>query len=216
MPQITSVSRMKGSAYGAKDFIVGEGREKFQNELTEALAQTLEEKRILIHNALIRHVDVPEQILDPDPAGQPRGGAGPDEPGKQNTAKKLAELNTELSLIEQRREQVAQETEKIKAEIKADEEKQVAEIQAEATKRVAEIAEGDRRRSRRIRCAFCPRPRRTRSGCEEGERAKGLQLKVKAFGDPQAYALWEFASQLEPDRCGSISCTRVTARCGRI
>ena len=50
---------------------------------------------------------------------------------KQNTAKKLAELNTELSLIGQRRDQVAQETEKLKALIQADEEKQVAEIRGD-------------------------------------------------------------------------------------
>ncbi|MDS4032223.1 MAG: SPFH domain-containing protein, partial [Candidatus Contendobacter sp.] len=65
MPQILSVSRLKGSAYRAKDFIVGEGREKFQNDLTDALGRTIEEKRIVVHDALIRHVNVPMQILDP-------------------------------------------------------------------------------------------------------------------------------------------------------
>jgi hypothetical protein len=65
MPQITSISRNKGSEYGAKDFIVGEGREKFQNDLTAALASVFAEKDLLVHNALIRHVEVPQQILDP-------------------------------------------------------------------------------------------------------------------------------------------------------
>ena len=65
MPQILSVSRLKGSAYRAKDFIVGEGREKFQNDLTDTLAKILAERRIIIHNTLIRHVNISLQILGP-------------------------------------------------------------------------------------------------------------------------------------------------------
>ena len=139
MPQILSVSRLKGSAYRAKDFIVGEGREKFQSDLTDALARTLAEKRIIIHNALIRHVEVPAQILDPIQQASIAVEQNLTNKEKQNMARKQAELNTELGLIEQRREQVAQETEKLKAEIKADQEKQMAQIQAEAQKQVAEI-----------------------------------------------------------------------------
>ncbi|MCC8189075.1 MAG: hypothetical protein LIP77_00370, partial [Planctomycetes bacterium] len=65
MPQVLSVSRLKGSAYRAVDFIAGEGREKFQNDLTDALKTSLGEKNLLIHSALIRNVNVPGQILEP-------------------------------------------------------------------------------------------------------------------------------------------------------
>ncbi len=198
MPQILSVSRLKGSAYGAKDFIVGEGREKFQNELTDSLAVTLSEKRIRIHNALIRHVNVPEQILDPIQQASLAQEQNLTNQEKQNTAKKQAELNTELSLIGQRREQVAQETEKIKAIIKADEEKQVAEIQGDTMRQAAEIEK---------QTAGVNAERITTLGTAdaqvvslvEGERAKGLQLKVKAFGDAEAYNLWTLASTLGDD-----------------
>ena len=139
MPQILSVSRLKGSAYGARDFIVGEGREKFQTELTEALAKTLAERKIIVHSALIRHVTVPIQILDPIQQASVAIEQDLTNKEKQNTAKKQADLNTELSLIDQRRAQVSQETEKIKAETKADQEKQVAEIQADTVKKFAEI-----------------------------------------------------------------------------
>ena len=198
MPQILSVSRLKGSAYGAKDFIVGEGREKFQNELTDSLAATLAEKRIRIHNALIRHVNVPGQILDPIQQASLAQEQNLTNQEKQNTAKKQAELNTELSLIGQRREQVAQETEKIKAVIKADEEKQVAEIQGDTMRQAAEIEK---------QTAAVNAERITTLGTAdaqvvslvEGEKAKGLQLKVKAFGDAEAYNLWTLASTLGDD-----------------
>ncbi len=198
MPQILSVSRLKGSAYGAKDFIVGEGREKFQNELTESLAATLAEKRIRIHAALIRHVNVPDQILNPIQQASLAQEQDLTNQEKQNTAKKQAELNTELSLIGQRREQVAQETEKIKALVKADEEKQVAEIQGDTLRQAAEIEK---------QTAAVVAEKITTLGSAdaevvrlvEGERAKGQQLKVKAFGDAEAYNLWVFALGLDED-----------------
>ena len=198
MPQILSVSRLKGSAYGAKDFIVGEGREKFQNELTESLARTLEEKRITIHAALIRHVNVPEQILDPIQQASLAQEQDLTNQEKQNTAKKLAELNTELSLIGQRRDQVAQETEKLKALIQADEEKQVAEIRGDTMRQTAEIEK---------QTAGVRAERITTLGTADAEvvklvqgaEAQGQQLKVKAFGDAEAYNLWTLAGALSDD-----------------
>jgi len=195
LPQITSIARNKGSEYGAKDFIVGEGREKFQAELTKTLAATLAQKQIVVHNALIRHVEVPGQILQPIQDASIAVEQNLTNIERQNTAKKLAELNTERTLIEQRRQQVAQETLKLKAEIKADEEKQAAELRAEAVKQVAQIA--------RQTAVIEANTVRTLAEAEaaavrlvEGEKAKGLQLKAKAFGDPSAYALWTLAQGL--------------------
>lgn len=198
MPQILSVSRLKGSAYRAKDFIVGEGREKFQSDLTEALARALGEKKIIIHNALIRHVNVPDQILQPIQEASIAIEQDLTNKEKQNTARKQAELNTELTLIEQRREQVAQETTKLRAEIKADQERSVAQIHAETLKKVADIG----RQTASIRAD------KTRILGEasaqvvqmvDGEKARGFELKTKAFRDPQAFALWEFANNLNSD-----------------
>lgn len=197
MPQILSVSRLKGSAYRAKDFIVGEGREKFQSDLTDALARSLVERKIVVHNALIRHVNVPMQILDPIQQASIAVEQDLTNQEKQNTAKKQAELNTQLSLIDQAREQVAQQTEKLKAEIKADQEKQVAMLQADTLKQAADIE----RQTAQVRAD------RTRKlgGVEakvielvEGEKAKGFELKADAFGDPSGFSLWEFAQSLNP------------------
>ena len=195
MPQILSISRLKGSAYGARDFIVGEGREKFQNDLTEALARTLAERRIIVHNALIRHVNVPMQILEPIQQASIAQEQDLTNREKQNTAKKQAELNTELSLIAQRGEQVAQETEKIKAEVRADQDKQVAETRAETMKQVAAI-ERDAAVVRAERVTKLGKARADVTAMVEGEVANGFQLKVKAFGDPMAYNLWTLANSL--------------------
>jgi hypothetical protein len=195
MPQILSLSRLKGSAYGARDFIVGEGREKFQNDLTEALSKTLAERRIAVHSILIRHVNVPMQILDPIQQASVAVEQDLTNKEKQNTARRQAELNTELSLIEQKREQVVQETEKIKAEILADQEKTVAETHGETLKLVAKV-EQDTASVRAEKTTTLGKAEADTVRLVEGEKAKGFQLKAQAFGDPMAYNLWTFANAL--------------------
>ncbi|MDX9981842.1 MAG: hypothetical protein RBU25_17610, partial [Lentisphaeria bacterium] len=114
---------------------------------------------------------------------------------KQDTARKQAELNTEQALIEQRSEEVAQQTERLKAQIQAEEQRQVATIHAEALKKIAEIERDT---------ALIQAERTRKLGAAdagvitlvEGERARGFELKTAAFGDPAAFVLWEFADQL--------------------
>ncbi len=197
MPQITSISRNKGSEYRAKDFIVGEGREKFQSDLTASLEQTLGSKKIRVYNALIRHVEVPDDIRAPIQQASIAVEQDLTNKERQNTARKEAELNTEVSLIEQYGEKVQQETEKLKAEIRADLEKQVAEIQAQTLKKVAEIRKQTAGiNANKVRVLGEARAAALKK--VDGEKANGLQLKTAAFGDPLAYAQWRFADTLNP------------------
>jgi len=198
MPQILSVSRNKGSEYRAKDFIVGEGREKFQNDMADALQRTMAEKKIITHNALIRHVDVPMQILDPIQKASVAIEQDLTNKERQNTAKKQADLNTSQSLIEQRRAQVAQETQKLKAEIKADQEKQVAEIQAGTVQKIA-LIDRDTAEIRANKTRTLGQASADAMKVVENEKARGAQLKTQAFGDPVAFNLWELAGSLRPD-----------------
>lgn len=198
MPQILSISRNKGSEYQAKDFIVGEGREKFQMDMTGALSKTLNDKKIITHNALIRHVEVPMQILDPIQKASVAIEQDLTNRERQNTAKKQGELNTQMSLIEQRRAQVAQETQKLKAEIAADQEKQVAQIQAETLRLIAQI-EKETAGFRASKVRTLGKASADSMQLVEGQRANGSQMKTVAFGDPAAFSLWEFAGALKPD-----------------
>lgn len=198
LPQIASISRLKGSQYGAKDFIMGEGREKFQNDLTDSIARTLGEKKIKVHNALIRHINIPDQILVPFQDASIAVEQDLTNKEKQNTAKKQAELNTEMSMIDQSREKVLQETEKMRAEIQAEQEKAVAELKAGTTKLTAEIgrktAEVNAGMARTIGQAAAQVVQLV-----EGEKARGLELKAKAFKDPASYAQYVFASALNEE-----------------
>lgn len=203
LPQILSVSRLKGSAYRAKDFIVGEGREKFQKDLTESLAAILKERNIIIHEALIRHVAVPMEILDPIQQSSIAVEQDLTNKEMQNTARKQAELNTGLGLIDQKREQVLQETEKIKAEIKADQDKQVAETRAQTTRMAAEI-DKDTALVRAEKTKKIGEAEARVIQMVEGEKARGQLLKAQAFNDPSAYSLWELAVSLNDDLAVTI------------
>ena len=198
MPQILSISRLKGSAYRATDFIVGEGREKFQVDLKESLSKTLAERKIVVHNALIRHVNVPDQILQPIRQASIAQEEDLTNQEKQNTARRQAQLNTEMSLIQQKGQEVEQQTERIKAVIRAEQEKQVAEINADTLKKSSEIA----KRTAEIRAEKTRTLGKAQADVKEwveGERAKGLKMQTDVFGDSSAFALWEFSSRLNPE-----------------
>lgn len=139
LPQVLSVSRLKGSSYGAQDFIMGEARETFQRDLRRELEQALAGKNIIVHNAIIRSVDIPMEILKPIRAVSLAKEQDKTNVAMQATAKKLGELNTETELIEQRRREVSQETEKLVATTAAECRREVDTIAAEAALKVAEI-----------------------------------------------------------------------------
>jgi hypothetical protein len=198
MPKILSISRLKGSAYKATDFIVGEGREKFQTDLTDSLKKALAEKNIVIHNALIRHVNAPDPILQPIQQASVAVEQDLTNREKQNTAKKLALLNTETSMIEQRGAEVAQQTAALKATIKADQEKAVAEINATTIKQAA-LIEAQTAQLKADKVRKLGEAKAQTITMVEGEKANGFQLKAKALGDPQAYTLAELAKNLNPE-----------------
>ncbi len=198
MPQVLSVSRLKGSAYRAVDFIAGEGREKFQNDLTDSLKSSLGEKNIMVHSALIRNVNVPKQILEPLQIASLSKETDLTNKEKQNTARKQAELNREMSLINQFGEQVMQETSKLKAQIDAEQKKTVAMIQADTLRQMAAI-DKETATVRASKTIALGEAEASALKMVEAERAKGFGLKVAAFGDSNGFAMYEFANNLNPE-----------------
>lgn len=182
LPQVLSVSRLKGSSYRAQDFIMGDGREKFQLDLRNELVKTLESKNIVVHNAIIRNVEIPRDILVPIQAVSLAQEQNLTNVAMQNTAKKLAELNTETELIEQRRQEVRQETEKLVAAINAERKREVAAINASTQLKVAEI--------QLKKSEIIAKTNQLRGETEtkakflvENEKARGEIMKAKAVGN---------------------------------
>ena len=187
LPQVLSVSRLKGSSYGAQDFIMGDGREKFQLDLRNELVKILAGKHIVVHNAIIRNVEIPRDILSPIQAVSLAREQNLTNMAMQNTARKLAELNTETELIDQKRREVNQETEKLVASIAAESKKQVAEIDAKTALEVANIQLKKSEvlaRTSKLRGETATMAK----FLVENEKAKGEILKAKAAGGGEVLA----------------------------
>ena len=198
LPQILSVSRMKGSGYKAREFIDGEGRQKFQREMTDELVKILGEKKILVRNAIVRHVEVPADILKPIQETSIAKEQDLTNKTQQETAKKQALLNSELAMVDQRRRETEQETEKIVATIAANKSKEVASIAADAQLKVSEINLD----AAKLRAEIV----RTRGEAEakakflvENERALGVKRRAEVFKEPGTLADLQFVESLNPD-----------------
>lgn len=197
MPQILSISRMKGSDYKAREFIDGEGRQKFQEEMTAELVRVLGEKHILVRNAIVRHVEVPEEILAPIQSAAVAKEQDLTNKTQQDTEKRRAELNTEIAKVDQLKREVEQETAKLVATVAAEMKKDVAEINAETKLKAAEID---------LECAkIQAKITETRGSAEvkakflvENEEALGIKRRASAFKDPSLWADLTFADALNP------------------
>ena len=197
MPQILSISRMKGSDYKAREVIDGEGRQKFQEEMTAELVRVLGEKHILVRNAIVRHVEVPEEILAPIQSAAVAKEQDLTNKTQQDTEKRRAELNTEIAKVDQLKREVEQETAKLVATVAAEMKKDVAEINAETKLKAAEID---------LECAkIQAKITETRGSAEvkakflvENEEALGIKRRASAFKDPSLWADLTFADALNP------------------
>jgi len=139
LPQVLSASRLKGSSYKAQDFIMGEGRETFQTNLREALVDSMKEKNIIIRNAIIRSVAIPQNILKPIQDSSLAVEQNLTNFALQETAKIEAELNQQTTMIDQKRKEVEQTTRKLVAETAANQKNAVRMIAAQTDLNVAEL-----------------------------------------------------------------------------
>ena len=198
LPQILSVTRMKGSSYKAQDFIVGEGREIFQNNLRSELEKVLGEKSIVVHNAIIRNVTIPQNILRPIQDASLAVEQNLTNFSLQETAKIEAELNEHTAMIEQKRREIEQETRKITAEIAAQQRQSVRMIAAEADLEVAQLqlkrseleaARAKLKGETDVKVAFL----------RDNERAAGVEMKAKALGASGVMADLMLVEKLNPN-----------------
>ncbi len=197
LPQILSVSRLKGSSYKAQDFIMGEGRETFQNNLRNELVATMKEKSIVIHNAIIRNVTIPENILKPIQEASLAVEQNLTNYSLQETAKIEAELNSQTALIDQKRREIEQETRKMTAEIAARQQQAVrliaAETELEAAKLQLQRSEIEAKRTKlkgetEVQTAFL----------RNNELARGAEMKAQALGEGGAMADLQLVDRLNP------------------
>jgi hypothetical protein len=197
LPQILSISRIKGSSYKARDFIDGEGRQNFQKDLTTELSRVLKEKHILVHNAIIRHVEMPHDILAPIQSASVAVEQDKTNTARQDTARKQAKLNTQNAMVEQMKKQVDQETEKLIATTVAETKNKVASIHANATLAAAEL--NLQKASVQAQIAQVQGEAKVKSNfVVANERALGEKMRVSVFKNTASLADLTFVDNLNP------------------
>lgn len=210
-PQLRSICRNIGSTYAARDFIQGEKRELFQRDLTAELQRICRAKNIEVLLALVREIEV----------HAPTAGAG-ETPASEDLKRTIqqsyiaienqitkdkqreaamvkAQLEEEKKKIDIAQETIRSETAVLVANILAEGRKKAAEIDAQAALDVAtiqqQVAQLDAQRIEILGQARADVERYKK----EAE-AQGYALLVGAFGSAQAYNLYTFAENFQPEQ----------------
>lgn len=198
IPQSESISRNLGSKMGATELLVGETRQKFQDEVSEAFEQVLEEKHLSLLYGLVRHIYIPKQVRIPLQQGYIADELKLTRDEEITTKQAEGQLREAEKKVLQEAEKVRNETAKLVAEEIAEGDKQVAEAQATAKQKVAqvdkEIAILDAKKTEAIGKAKAAAEQLLKEA-----QSQKFQLAVEAFGSPEAYNKWQFAEGLPLD-----------------
>jgi regulator of protease activity HflC (stomatin/prohibitin superfamily) len=195
VPQVLSICKNLGSNLTTREFIEGETREKFQNEVTEALQKMGQLKGIHILIALVRGFHPAEDIKE------------------TIQARMLAEEEKKTLLIEQETDETAarlEQAEKIVdiaiRDFDAETTALVAGEKEEGTKKAAEIkAQADRevaalkKQEAEVLATALRIEGQAQADVTEALKkadAKKLELLIAAFGGPEAFNLYTFAENL--------------------
>ncbi|TWT44548.1 SPFH domain / Band 7 family protein [Phycisphaerae bacterium RAS1] len=207
LSQMRSICRNTGSDYESTDFIRGEKRELYQQEVTRTLQRVCADRDIDILIALIQNIEVRAATavaggeLDLRQTIQRGFIAREQDLTKQTqreTAKVRADLETAKVLVDVARETITAETRKKVAEVMAEGQKQAQEIEAQRDLEVAtierQIAELDAERTR-----ITGKATTTVEQLKNQANADGRRMMVEALGSGEAYNLYTFAQGFSPD-----------------
>ena len=198
IPQINSTARIKGSTFGAVDFIVGDKREEFQSAFQETIEKTLKEKRLQVDLALVQDTLVPDNISGPIQDSRIAAEWNITNVEKTKTEAKKAQLDETVGLIRQIEQVVEYETQRLEGNTAAEREKAVNQIAAEGRLQVAELARqtASIRADTKRKIGSAEAKVVELKGKAEGE---GFAQQVAAAGGAADYNAMQFAKQL-PER----------------
>jgi regulator of protease activity HflC (stomatin/prohibitin superfamily) len=195
VPQCESICRNNGSKLGAVELLIGDSRQKFQEDVDAEFKRILTEKDISLLYGLVRHIYIPKEVREPIQKGYVADELALTRNQETTTAKMEARLREAEQKVLLEAARITETTKKLIAEVKATGQKDAETIGAETERRVAAI---DRK------CAEIEAQKTVAIGeaenaakrMQQEARAQLFELAVKAFGDASAYTKWQFAQGL--------------------
>jgi hypothetical protein len=195
LPQSNSICRNYGSTMGAPELLVGETRQKFQDEVSQEFESVLKGKELSLLYGLVRHIYIPKEVRIPLQKGYMADELTLTRDEEITTKQAEGELREAEKKVLQETEKVRAETAKMVASVMAEGEKKIGSIEAETKQKVAaidkEIAILDAKKTEALGKA--------KAAVEQlmnEAKAQKFELAVKAFGSPDAYNKWQFAEGL--------------------
>jgi hypothetical protein len=198
LPQIESICRNSGSQYSAVELLVGEDRQKFQQQTSNSIKEVLAETNITLLYGLVRHIYIPKEVREPIQTAFIADELKLTREQEERTALEEGRLREAERRVELESERVRVDTEKQVAEKIAEGRKKVGETHAETTKLEAAIEKETAALEAQAKVVRGEAEASARKMLEEAKAAR-FGLAVEAFGDPQAYNDWVFASSLPDD-----------------
>ncbi|TAN38389.1 MAG: hypothetical protein EPN23_02305 [Verrucomicrobia bacterium] len=197
LPRARGFSRIEGSKNPALNYIVGEMRQAFQNNLEAHLRETCKAAGVAIRSVLIRNITVPDQIAsiirDRELAKQTAKMY--DQQIEQ--AKSKAELTRQEMLARQNQEKVQAETLQLQATILAKQEQQVRLTAAQQGLAVAKL-ENDAAEAQAAAVIAEAGGDQTVVRLNNEAEAKVFQNQALAFGSGLNYARYLFYQKVGP------------------
>ncbi len=198
LPQIDSILRNNGSEYQAVQLLVGDDREKYQSASLEEFRNVLDAKQITLLYGLVRHVYIPEQVRKPIQMSFIADELTLTREQEQKTAKEEAKLRESEEQVQLASKTVEVDTKKQVAARQAEGDRQAETIRAETLKLVAAIEKETAALEAEAEKVLGEATNRGKQKIEEAT-ADRFRLAVEAFGTPQAYNNWIFATGLPDD-----------------
>ena len=198
LPRARGFSRIEGSKHPAIDFIVGETRQKFQNDLEAHLRQRCEDWGVDIKSVLIRKIIVPDQIAIINRQRELAVQDAKKYEQQIEQARSMAELTRQEMLAEQNKQRVGAETARIRAVINAEQDQEVRLISA---RKDLEVAKVDLQAALFDAQAIELRAKGEQDAVRAANEAEASVLagRVKAFGSGMDLARYTFYQQVAPN-----------------
>lgn len=202
LPRARGFSRIEGSKNPAKNYIMGETRQRFQDNLETHLRDTTAAWGISVKSVLIRNIVPPDEIASIIRDREVAVQTAKKYEQQIEQAKSMAELTRQEMLAQQNKEKVEADTARIRAVILAQQEQAV---RLTAANREFEVAKIDNEAADAQVAAMMARAGADKEviRLDNEARAAVFASQAQAFGGGMNLARWLFYQKLGP-RIGSI------------
>ena len=139
IPQCESICRNNGSRMGAVELLVGDSRQKFQEDVDAAFKKVLKEKNLTLLYGLVRHIYIPKDVREPIQKGYIADELTLTREQETKTAKTEANLREAEQKVLLEAAKITEETKKLVANVKATGQQTAEQMQADTERKMATV-----------------------------------------------------------------------------